>query len=104
MIQPPRTKAAIIKSLLLDGAFRPSEIADIAQTSRPYVSRVRARMRAPMSRYSRMDAQLQTLWHEFARLRDRVNRQVSDRATRPVRFVRRENPRVGSCASLPAEI
>jgi hypothetical protein len=71
------SKAAMIRSLLIDGAYRPSEIASIARCSRPYVSRIGARMRAPRSRYSRMDAQLQTLWHEVAVLRDRVERIAS---------------------------
>jgi hypothetical protein len=66
------SKASMIKYLLVDGAYRPSEIADIVQCRREYVSRVGARMRAPVSRYARMDAQLQTLWHEVARLRKLV--------------------------------
>lgn len=66
------SKASAIRSLVLDGGYRPSEIAVIAKTSRPYVSRISSKMRAPKSRYARMDAHLQALRHEVARLRGRV--------------------------------
>jgi Mn-dependent DtxR family transcriptional regulator len=68
------SKALSIRYLTRDGRFRPSEIADMLNVGRPYVSRIRARMYGPVSRLARLDEQVLTMAHELARLRELVEK------------------------------
>jgi hypothetical protein len=68
-VEAPRCKARQIESLLIDGQFRPFEIASMVGCRPEYVSRIGARMRKPPSRYSQLYAMVATLRHEQEKLR-----------------------------------